>query len=144
MDIIIHSQPTDTCINETAETEFNSILLYDGTLFSSYTVNTLFDLDDNGQKNKQTKDNNNVANDITNNTNIYQNHQHRQPVNSTELTQNSDSLSTTLPTLPNINSPLPRLQKQNFVHFNTEPIILNNSTQAPPTNNQNNQVNQKN
>ena len=104
-------------------------------------MNTLIDLDDNGQNNKQTNDNNNVANDITNNTNNYQNHQHRQPVILTELTKISDSFNTTLPTWPNINTPLPHLQRQNFVHFNTEPIILINSTQAPPTNNQNNHVN---
>ena len=39
----------------------------------------------------------------------YQNQQNRQPVNSTELTQNSDPLNTTLPQIPNINTPLPSL-----------------------------------
>ena len=49
----------------------------------------------------------------TNNTHIYQNHQHRQPVVSTELTENSDPLNTTLPTLPNVKTPLPSLHRQN-------------------------------
>ena len=140
MDTIIHSQPTDTCINETAETDFNSTLLDDGTLFSSHTANTLIDLDDNGQNNNHNNNNNNVTNDTTNNTNISQNHQHRQPVNLTELTQNSDPLNTTLPTLPNIDTPLPRLQRQNFAHFSTKPILLNNSAQPTPSSNQNIQV----
>ena len=87
MDNIMHSQPKDTCFNETAETDFNSILLDDGTLFSSHTVNTLIDFDDNGQANHHNNKNNNLFNDTTNNTNFYQNHQHRQTVNSTELTQ---------------------------------------------------------
>ena len=143
MDTLIHSQPTDTCFNETAETDFNSSLLDDGTLFTSHTVNTLIDLDNNDQNDNHNINNNNVAKDITNNTNIYHNHQHRQPVNSKELTQNSEPLNTTLPTLPNINTSLPRLKRKNFVHFKTEPIILNNSTQPTPTNNQNFQVTQQ-
>ena len=61
-------------------------------------------------------------------------------MNSTELTQNSDPINTTLPRLSNINTPLPRLQRQDFVHFNTEPIIINNSTQPTLTNNQNIQI----
>ena len=121
MDTIIHSQPTDTCINET--TDFISTLLDEGTLFSSHTVKTLIDLDDNGQNNNQTNDTNHVTNDITNNTNIYQNNQHRQPVRSTELTQNSDPLNTALSILPNVKKPL--LRRQNSVHFNTESVILN-------------------
>ena len=60
---------------------------------------------------------------------IYQKHQKRQPVNLTELTQNSDPLNTTMPILPNVNTPLPRLNRQNSVHFNIEPLILSNSTQ---------------
>ena len=111
MDSIIHSQKTVTCINESADTDFNSTLLDDGTLLSSDTVNTLFDHADNGQNNNHNNTNNNVAKDTTNNTNIYQNHQHRQLVNSNELTQNSDLLKTTLPTWPNINKPLPFLQR---------------------------------
>ena len=59
---------------------------------------------------------------------------------STELIANSDPSNTTLPTLPNINTPLPRLQRRNFVHYNTEPIILNNSTQPTSLNNQNIQI----
>ena len=51
MDIIVHSQPTDTCINETTETDSNSTLLDDGTLFSSHTVDRLIDREDNGQNN---------------------------------------------------------------------------------------------
>ena len=111
MDTIIHTQPTDTCINETTETDFNSTPLDDGTLFSTHTVTTLIDLDDNGQTNNQPNDNNHVTNDTSNNKIIYQNNQHRQLVNSTELTKNSDSLYTTLPALPNVNTPLPRLQR---------------------------------
>ena len=140
MDTIIHSQPTDTCINETAELYFNSTLLDDGTLFSSHTVNTLIDLDNYGQNKNHSNNNNNVTNDTTNKTNIYQNHQHSTPANATELTQNSDLINTTLPTLPNINTPLTRLQRQNLVHSNFEPIILNNLTQRVPTTNQNIQI----
>ena len=98
MDTMIHLQLTDTCIHETAETDFNSTLLDDGTIFSSHTENTLIDLEDNGQTNHHSNNNNNATNDTTKNTNCYQNHQHGQPVNSTELTQNSDTLNTTLPT----------------------------------------------
>ena len=87
MDTIIRSQPTDTCINEAAEADFNSPLLDDGTLFSSDTGNTLIGLADNGQMNNHNKNNNNVANGTSNNTNIYQNSQQRQPVNSIKLTQ---------------------------------------------------------
>ena len=68
MDTIDHSQTTDNCINETTETDFNSTLLDDGTLFSSDAVNTLNELEGNGQKNYQANDNNHVNNDTTNNT----------------------------------------------------------------------------
>ena len=51
------------------------------------------------------------------------------PVNSTELTQNSDWLNTTFPPLPNVNTPLPQLYTRNSVHFNTQPLISNNSPQ---------------
>ena len=67
MDTIIHSQPSESRINETTETDFNSTLLDDGTLFSSHTVNTLIDLEDNDQ-------NNNSTTNATETTNIYQNH----------------------------------------------------------------------
>ena len=136
MDTIVHSQQTDTRLNETTKTDFNSILLDDGTLFSSHTVNTLIHLENNDQNNNQNNNYNNVTSKTTNTTHIYQNHKHRQPVNSTELTQNSDPLNTNLPTLPNLNTPLQRLRRQNSVHFNTEPIILNNSTQSTLTTNQ--------
>ena len=70
-------------INETTETDFNSTFLDDRTLFSSHTVNTLIDLEDNVKNNISTIN-------TTENTNIYQAYQHRQTVNSTELTQNSN------------------------------------------------------
>ena len=71
---------------------------------------------------------------------IYQNHQHKQPVNSTELAQSSNPINTTIPILPNVNTPLPSLHRQNSVHFNTEPIIFNNSTQPTDGTNQNIQI----
>ena len=114
------------------ETDFNSTLLDDGTLFSSHTVNTLIDLEDSYQNNNINTNNNST----TGNTHIYQNHQHRQPVNSTELTQNLDPLNTTIPILPNINTPLPLLLRQNSAQFNTEPIILISSTQPTQGTNQ--------
>ena len=52
------------------------------------------------------------------------------------MTQNSDPLSKTIPILPNVNTPFPRLHRQNSVHFNIEPIILNNSTQPTQGTNQ--------
>ena len=55
MDTIIHSQQSESRINETTETDFNSKLLDDETLFSSHTVNTLIDLEDNDQNNNQIK-----------------------------------------------------------------------------------------
>ena len=122
METIFHSQQLESRINDTTETDFNSTLLDDGTLFSSHTVNTLIDLEDDDQNNNST------ANTIEN-TIICQNHQHRQPVNSTELKQKSNTLNRTMPRLSNVNTPVPRLHRQNSVHFNTEPIILNNSTQ---------------
>ena len=122
METIIHSQQSESRINETTETDFNPTLLDDGTIFSLHTVNTLIDLEDNDR-------NNNSNTNTTGNTNIYLNHQHRQPVNSTELTQNSNPLNITIPPLPKVNTPLPRPHRQNSVHFNTQHIILNNSTQ---------------
>ena len=119
-------------MNETTETDFNSTLLDDGTLFSSNTVNTLIDLEDNNPNNNANNNHNNnnfYPTTNTKDTHIYQNHLHRQPLNSTELSQNSDPLNTTLPILPNVNTPLPRLNRQKSVHFNTELIILINSTQ---------------
>ena len=136
MKTIVHSQQTNTHITQTTETDFNSTLLDDGTLFSSHAVKTLIDLDTNDQ---QTIDNNNNTQTTID---ITENHykQNRQPANSTALTQNSDPLNTALPQLPNINTPLPRLNRQHFVHYNTEPTILNNSTQPLLVNNQNLQI----
>ena len=108
MDTIIHFQQTDTRVNETTETDLNSTLLDDGTHFSSHAVNTLIGLESYDQ-NINYSSNNNVTNDTTNNTHIYQNSQNSQPIKSTELTQNSDALNTTLPTLPKNNTPLQRL-----------------------------------
>ena len=71
---------------------------------------------------------------------MYQNHQTRQPINSTELTQNSDPLNTTIPPFSNVNTPLPQLNRQNSVHFSTQPVIQNNSTQPTQGPNQNLQI----
>ena len=51
-------------------------------------------------------------------------------MNSTELTQNPDPLNTTLPTLPNINTPLIRLQRQ-LVNLIRQ---LNSQNNQQPTN----------
>ena len=133
MDTIIHSQPSECRVNKTADPDFISTLLDDETLFSSQTVNTLIDLDDNNQ-------NNNSTTNTTETKNIYQNYQYIQHVNSTELTQNSNPLNTIIPPLTNVYTPLPRLHRQNSVHFKTEPIILNNSTQPTQGTNQNIQI----
>ena len=133
METIIHSQQSESRINKTTQTFFNSTLLDDGTLFSSHRVNTLIDLEDNDQ-------NNNTTTNTTENTNVYQNHQHRRPVNSSELTQKSNPLGTTIPPFPNINTPSPRLHRQNSVHFNTQHVTLNNSTQPRQGANQNIQI----
>ena len=53
MDTINNSQQSERRLNETTETDLNSTLLDDGTLFSSHTVNKLFDLEDNDQNNNQ-------------------------------------------------------------------------------------------
>ena len=136
MDTKVHSQPMDSNFNETTETDFNSTLLDDGTLFSSHTVNTLIGLGSHDDNNSNIT----ITNDTTSNTNIYENHRHRQSAKSTELTQNSDPLNTILPKLPNKNTHLARLQRQNSAHFNTKPIILKTSTQPTLTNNQNIQL----
>ena len=49
MDTKSHSQQKDNRLNETIETDFNSTLLVDGTLFSSDTVYKLIDLEGNDQ-----------------------------------------------------------------------------------------------
>ena len=68
LDRIIQSQPIDANPTESTETDFNLKLLYDGTLFSSYTINTL-SLIGLEQSN----------NNYNNNYEIYQN---QQPINS--------------------------------------------------------------
>ena len=123
MNTIIHNQPTENRMNDTTETDFTFTLLDDGTLFSSHAVNTIIILKDNNNNN-----NNYPATIKTTDTHLYQNHQNRHPINSTELTQNLYPLNTTIPPLPNINTLLPRLNRQNTVHFNLEPVILNTST----------------
>ena len=100
--------------------------------FLSHTINTLIDLESNDQNSNHNNNNNNVDNHATDNTHVYQNHAHRkltQTVNSTELTQISDPLNATLTIIPNVNTTLPRLHRQNSVHFNNEPINISNSTQ---------------
>ena len=71
MNTIIHSQPMNSNLNETTETDSNSTLLVDGPLFSSHTVNTLSPIDLEN-KNKINNNNNNreVFNDTFNNTTI--------------------------------------------------------------------------
>ena len=56
------------------------------------------------------------------------------------MTQNSNPLNTTIPLLPNENTPLPRLHRQNSVLFKTERILLNDSTQSTKGTNQNIQI----
>ena len=72
MDTLTHLQQSETRMNEIAETEF-SLLLEDGTLFSSHTVNTLIDLKDNEQnynQNNNNHTNNNSINTHPNNTSV--------------------------------------------------------------------------
>ena len=108
--------------------------------FSSHTVNTLIDLQDNDQNNNKNFNNHANNNSTIIKTNNCQNNQHRKPVNSTELTQSSDPLNTTITILPNVNTHLLRLHRQNSVHFNTKPIILNSSIQPTQGNKQNIQI----
>ena len=75
METIILSQQTDTRLNKTTETDFNSTLLDDRTIFSSHKVNTLIDLGNNDQINNENDNFNNTTN-TTDNTHIYQNQQH--------------------------------------------------------------------
>ena len=121
----------DSILNKTSETDFNSTLLDDGTLFPSHTI-SLNDLQNNNNKNKI----NEGINDINNNTKVSENHRNRRSVNSTKLTQNLDPLkhnysANTL--CKYISNPL---ISQNSVPFNTEPVILYTSTQPASTNNQ--------
>ena len=136
MDTIDHHQQPDNRLNKTTETDFNSTLLDDRKLFSSHAVNTIIDLEENNNNNCPNKN-------TTTDTHLHQNHQNRQPIIPTELKQTSDPLNTTIPPLPNINTPLPRLNRQNSVHFNTQPVILNNSTQPTQGTNQNTQITQQ-
>ena len=72
MDALIHPQYSENRVNETPETDFNSTLLDDGTLFSSHTMNILIELDDNDQNNNQNNNNHTNKNPTTDNTNNYQ------------------------------------------------------------------------
>ena len=67
-DTLINPQHTDTRMNETTETDFNSTFLDDGTLFSSHTVNTLIDLEGNDKNNNFINNNDFNNNNITTNT----------------------------------------------------------------------------
>ena len=69
MDRLIHFQQSENRKNETTETDFISTLLDDGTLFSSHTVNTLIDLEDN-DRNKNQNNNNNTYNNSTATTTV--------------------------------------------------------------------------
>ena len=92
MDTMTQLKPMNSNLNETTESNFNSTLFDDGTLFSSHTVNniSLIDLENNNNNDKNNDNTNNheVINPTVNNKNIYENHRSRQPANSTELTQN--------------------------------------------------------
>ena len=68
MDTIVHSQPPEIRMNETTETDFNSTLVDDGTLFSSHKVNTLIDLEDNNKNKNQNNNNSTKKNSATENT----------------------------------------------------------------------------
>ena len=122
-------------INKTTETDFFPHNQTTGTLFSSHTVKTLSLIDlEKFNNNNYNNNNHEIINDTTNNTNTYKNHRNRHFVNSTELAQNFYPLNTTPPLLPNIITTLPLLQGQQSVHFNTEPIIVNTSSQTASTN----------
>ena len=69
--------------NETKETDFNSTLLDDGTIFSSHTKNFSSPI---GFQNN---------NNINNNNNKYENYRNQRPINSTEITQSPNQLNTT-------------------------------------------------
>ena len=69
MDSIVPSQPMDSIVNETTETDFNFTLLVNALGFSSQTVNTP-SLTDHDNNNNNHKDNNSSTNN-TNNT-LYQ------------------------------------------------------------------------
>ena len=79
----------DTNHNKTTETNFNSTLLDDGTLFSSHTVNTLslIDLENHDNNYDHNINHNDSVNDTDNNMNFSDSH--RQTVNSIEFAHNS-------------------------------------------------------
>ena len=97
-------------------------------------------MDSNFEWDHRNYNNNEAINDTTNKIKSYENHRNRQPVISISLTRNLDPLNTTLQLLPNINTPLPRLQRQKSIHFNAEPVILNRLTQPVSIKNQNIQL----
>ena len=116
---------------ENNETDFNPTLLDDGSKFLSRTANKLSLIDHQ----------NNINN--TNNKNHFEKYLNQQPENSTKLTQRSNLLNGTIPTLPNLNTHLTRLKRQNLVHLNTKRVILNTSIQQSSTNNKNKQLTQQ-
>ena len=125
----------DTNPSATTESDFNSTILDGGKLSSSHTENTLslIDLENNNNNNdkKNNKYNNNFNNNnknTMNNTYNHENYRNQQPIKSIKLTQGSDQINTTLLFLTRVITPLPRLQRQNTVLFNTEPVFLNAST----------------
>ena len=61
-------------------------------------------------------------------------------INSSEITESSEQLNTNFPILPNVYTQIPRLRRQNSVHFNTERVISNTSAQHFSTKNQNIQL----
>ena len=124
MDTRVQYKPVDSNQKETTEAYFNSTLLDDGALFSSHTINTLsligLENNNNNNHNKKTPYNNTNI-DTTNN---YENLRYQEPVNSTEVTQGSDSLNTTHSFLTNVNTPLPRSQRRKSFQFDTEPVNI--------------------
>ena len=62
MDIIVNSQSMGSGLNETTGINFNSKLLDDGTLFSSYIANTLSPIDLENNSNNNNDHNNSLNN----------------------------------------------------------------------------------
>ena len=108
MDTIVFVQTKDSNLNENTETDFNSALLDDEQFFHLTLPKKFSPIEF-----KKINNNNKEVNIHTiDNAEIYQSHRNRQPVISSELTQNSDLFNSSLPLLSNITTPLPRLQKQ--------------------------------
>ena len=106
---IVTSRPAGTNFNKNTETNFYSTLLDDGKPISSNTVNTLISLETHNKSNNLDNNNHNHTDGkTTNNTNSYEDHKHRQPLNSTELTQNSRPIKQNTSTVINC--------KHNFCH----------------------------